>query len=140
MSDESQEKVRQMRELLAKSQTTKGSAEQVRYVSADRGGIAVHAGGSVHIGMGPGGGGGGKRKPFFNFGRLLGIYSLLLFFAYVGLRMFPLWRSQPEGQSPILKLYNVGDQVPLEELLVVFIVITAVAAGLAALTRWLVRG
>lgn len=39
MSDESQERVRQMRELLAKSQTAKGDAEQVRHVSADRGGL-----------------------------------------------------------------------------------------------------
>lgn len=75
MSDESQENVRKMRELLAKSQAPKGNAEQVRHVTADRGGIAVHAGGSVHIGMSPV----AQRKPFFNFGRLLSLYSLLLF-------------------------------------------------------------
>ncbi|MCC8686200.1 hypothetical protein [Xanthomonas campestris] len=136
MSDESQENVRKMRELLAKSQAPKGNAEQVRHVTADRGGIAVHAGGSVHIGMSPV----AQRKPFFNFGRLLSLYSLLLFFAYIGLRMVPIWRSQPEEQSPVLRLYHIGEQVPLGELLVVFVVTTAIAAGFAALTRWAIRG
>jgi len=135
MNDEGQEKVRQMRELLAKSQAPKAKTEHERQVIADRGGIAVNAGGSVHIGIGPV----VQRKPFFNFGRLLGAYLLLFFGVYVGLRLVPLWQSQ-RGQPPLHTLIYVSDQVPLGELLVIFIATTAIAAGLAALTRWALRG
>ncbi|WDM68929.1 hypothetical protein [Xanthomonas cucurbitae] len=135
MSDQSQENVRQMRELLGKSQPHKGTAEHVRHVTADRGGIAVHAGGSVHIGMSPT----PQKKPFFNFNRLLGIYFLLIVAAYVGLRLLPLWQSQPEGQSPILTLQYISSQAPLWEVPALAFGGTAIAACLAGLTRWLVR-
>lgn len=135
MSDESQEKVRQMRELLAKSQTSKGNAEHVRHVTADRGGIAVHAGGSVHIGMSPV----AQKKPFFNFGRLVGIYFLLIVAAYIFFRLMPLWQSRPKGLAPIFTVQYMGSQAPLWELAVLAFGGAAVAACLAGLTRWLSR-
>ncbi|RFF48047.1 hypothetical protein [Xanthomonas campestris] len=135
MSDESQENVRKMRELLAKSQTPKGNAEQVRHVTADRGGIAVHADGPVHIGISPV----AQRKPFFTFNLLLRLYFLPIFLVYVGARLVPLWRSRPEGQPPFLGLQYIGSQVSLWELPVIGITTAVIAAGLAALTRWLLR-
>ncbi|MCP3048367.1 hypothetical protein K6X13_14890 [Xanthomonas euvesicatoria pv. allii] len=135
MSDESQERVRQMRELLAKSQTPKGDAEQVRHVSADRGGIAVHANGSVHIGMSPV----AQKKPFFDFNRLTGLYFVLIVAAYIFFRLLPLWQSRPKGLAPIFTVQYMGSQAPLGELAVLAFGGAAVAACFAGLTRWLSR-
>ncbi|MEA9746584.1 hypothetical protein VDF76_05965 [Xanthomonas campestris pv. raphani] len=135
MSDESQEKVRQMRELLAKSQTSKGNAEHVQHVTADRGGIAVHAGGSVHIGMSPV----AQKKPFFDFNRLAGLYFSLIVAAYVLFRLEPLWQGRPRGLAPIFTLQYMGDQAPLWELAVLAVGGAAIAACLAGITRRLLR-
>ncbi|MBB5881184.1 hypothetical protein GGR74_002387 [Xanthomonas arboricola] len=135
MSDESQQNVRQIRELLAKSQSPKGNAEHVQHVTADRGGIAVHANGSVHIGMSPA----AQKKPFFDFNRLTGLYFVLIVAAYIFFRLVPLWQSRPEGLAPIFALQYMSSQAPLWELAVLACGGAAVAACLAGLTRWLSR-